>query len=397
MVLDVEEVMAENLDQVESTLESLLRRQYKVQEGPLWFVRFLTPSLSGQADQNQNNKESINHNKYKYVCIFGFHHNVSDGTTNMSFCRVFLKVLNDLIQGNTIDFTEAGTFAPPLHDRLADAASSQWTLFCMFLKRFYRAVISYGAHVSNFTQVFRMPAEIGAGTRVLHHQLDEVTSHRLYLRCKMEGVTVNSAFTAAANLALYQLMTEQRPGLTSTRINCVHAVNMRRYWPQAQQPGSLGCHISMLDVGFPVEKSHLKEFWEYSRNIHTSLSRHLASTRRALAVQPISERMKLVIGSNYWLDRLGLPSTNDSHYCVTNMGNLSSTFPGDGPEVEVSRVLRTVSCHFMPTLCQHTLQTFRGRLSYSLDYYTQKLTRETASQYAAGIMDILTSSIHTPN
>ncbi|KAK4317805.1 hypothetical protein Pmani_011129 [Petrolisthes manimaculis] len=200
-VLDLEEVIADNLDQVEPTLESLLRRQYNVEEGPLWFVRFLSPTTSIDTDPNQNHKQNINHNKYKYVCIFGFHHNVSDGTTNMSFCRVFLKVLNDLMQGNTIDLTEAGTFASPLHDRLADEASSQWTLFCMFLKRFYRAVISYGAHVSNFTQVFRMPAEIGAGTRVLHHQLDEITSRRLYLRCKMEGVTVNSAFTAAANLA----------------------------------------------------------------------------------------------------------------------------------------------------------------------------------------------------
>lgn len=386
-VLDIDEVSSNN---VEATLETLLRRGYRVHEGPLWFVRFLSHPSHSDTNHNHNNK-------YKYVCIFGFHHNVSDGTTNMLFCRVFLEVLNDLLQGNPVDLTEAGTFVAPLHDKMADATSSQWTLFCMFLRRFYRAVISYGAHVSNFTQVFRMPAEVGAGTRIVHHQLDEANSHRLYLRCKMEGVTINSIFTAAANLALYQLMAVRRPDLAATRINCVHAVNMRRYWPRALKPASLGCHISMLDVGFLVEERHLGEFWEYSRKIHTALNRHLGGTRRALAVQPISERMKLVVGTNYWLDRLGLPSTNDSHYCITNMGNLSATFPGSGPEVEVSRVLRTVSCHFMPTLCQHTLQTFRGRLSYSLDYYTQKLTRDTATQYAAGIMHILTSSIHTPN
>ncbi|KAK4317806.1 hypothetical protein Pmani_011130 [Petrolisthes manimaculis] len=135
---------------------------------------------------------------------------------------------------------------------------------------------------------------------------------------------------------------------------------MRRYWPRELQPASLGCHISMMDVGFPVEESHLNEFWEYSRTIHTSLSRHLASTRRALAVQPISERMKLVMGSNYWLDRLGLSSTNDCHYCVTNMGNLSSTFTGDGPEVEVSKVLRT---GVLP-LHAHTLSTHTSNLPW---------------------------------
>lgn len=63
----------------------------------------------------------------------------------------------------------------------------------------------------------------------------------------------------------------------------------------------------------------------------------------------------------------------------------------------MSLVLRSVSCHFMPTLCQHTLQTFRGRFCYSLDYYTQKITKENATTYAQGIMDFLRYAIHAPN
>ncbi|XP_071550675.1 uncharacterized protein [Panulirus ornatus] len=388
--VDVREVTTED---VVATLEALLRRRYNMEEGPLWFVRFSSLSPQGERVRDRNYND-----KYRYVCIFGFHHNMSDGTTNMKFCKVFVQVLNDLLRGKEVDMEEEeGIFARPLHDLEADAASSQWSLLCTFLYRFYKGVLSYGAYIRNFTRLFPLPAHITAATRVLHHELDETTSRKLYLRCKMEGVTLNSAFTAAANLALYQMMASKKESLDKTSINCAQAVNMRRYWPKELQPNTFGCHISTLDVSFPTTKENLGEFWEYSRNVHSILAHHLSVTKRALLVQPISERMKLVIGSNYWLDQLHLPSTNDNHYCVTNMGNLNGTFPGTGAEVEVTKVVRSVSCHFMPTLCQHTLQTFRGRLCYSLDYYTQKLTRDTASQYAQHILHILTSSIHTPN
>ncbi|XP_042240531.1 uncharacterized protein LOC121878391 isoform X2 [Homarus americanus] len=388
-LVDVKELVT---DDVVTTLEALLRRRYCMEEGPLWFVRFVSLNLDGECTRDRNHNE-----KYKYACIFGFHHNVSDGTTNMKFCKVFLQVLNDLLQGKDIDICEEGTFAEPLHDRIADMATSQWSLFTLFLSRFYKGVLSYGAYISNFTRLFQMPAHNDAATRVLQYELDDITSKKLYLRCKMEGVTLNSAFTAAANLALYRMMSSKSDSLDITDINCVQAINMRRYWPKQLQPNTFGCHISTLDVGFRTERRNLEEFWEYSRQVHSDLAHHLTTTQRALSVQPISERLKLVIGSNFWLDQVGLPSTNDNHYCVTNMGNLNSTFPGTGEEVEVSKVLRSVSCHFMPTLCQHTVQTFRGRFCYSLDYYTQKMKRETASQYAQDIIDTLISSIHTPN
>ncbi|XP_042868206.1 uncharacterized protein LOC122250700 [Penaeus japonicus] len=387
--VDVEELRS---DDVHSTLESLLRRRYRMEEGPLWFTRFVP--LQGEDECVIDNNHNL---KYKYVCLFGFHHNVSDGTTNMKFCKVFLQVVNDLLAGREVDMRQEGVFATPLHDQIADDASSQWYLFTIFLKRFYKGILSYGAYVRNFTHIYRMPAENIASTRVLHHELDEFTTRNLLRRCKMEGVTLNSAFTAAANLTLYRMMADKNHSLDATTVSSLQAINMRRYWPKDAQPNTFGCHISMLDVGFATNRADLDGFWEYSRGVHSSLVYQLTTTQHPLKIQPISERLILIICSNSWLDWAGFPSTNDNHYTVTNMGDLTHTFPGMGEEVEVSRVLRSVSCHFMPTLCQHTLQTFRGRFCYSLDYYTQKLSRETATTYAQGIIDLLRKSIHTPN
>ncbi|XP_042240585.1 uncharacterized protein LOC121878421 isoform X2 [Homarus americanus] len=389
-VVDVEELAT---DDVEATIQLLVRRRYHMQEGPLWFARFVT------LDPNEECVRDNNHNlKYKYVCIFGFHHNISDGSTNMKFCQVFLKVLNDLVQGKDIDMCQEGTFAMPLQDDLGNNLASIWFVMGIFLSRLYNIILTHGFPVWNFINYYRMPVEMEAGTHVLQqNELDENVTRKLISRCKMEGVTLNSAFTAAANLAMYKMMLDKNSNLDETNLCSQQAINMRRYWPKHLRQDGFGCHISLLDVIFPTKRSDLNAFWEYARGIHGILNYHLTETKRAIKLLPMSERLSIIIRHNYLMSKLGLPSASDNHYTVTNMGNLNSTFPGTGEEVEVSKVFRSVSCHFMPTLCQHTLQTFRGRFCYSLDYYAHKMTRETASQYAKEIIDTLTSSIHVPN
>nr|XP_027221427.1 uncharacterized protein LOC113813610 [Penaeus vannamei] len=135
-VVNVEELETRD---VEGAVETLLKRRYDVKAGPLWFTRFirLSPQEQGVRDDNHNLK-------YKYACLFGFHHNVSDGTTNMKFCKVFLKVLNDLVQGKEIDMCQEGTFAPPLQDRLADRIGAYFLFVYMFLRRLYTCILTFG-------------------------------------------------------------------------------------------------------------------------------------------------------------------------------------------------------------------------------------------------------------
>ena len=292
---------------------------------------------------------------------------------------------------------EEGVFPEPYQDSIADNIYSYAFFIYIFLLRFFTAILTFGLPTWNFTHHFKMPTTTPPSTRLVHYALDEGTTRRLLQRCKMEGVSLNSAFTAAANLGMYQMMLQRKPSMAATRVATIQAINMRRYWPKQLQQNGLGCHISLLDVDFPVKQDNLHNFWSYSREVHERLNSQLIDSKKPLKVQPMSERLMILIRHNAWLSMLGLPTANDAHYTVTNMGNLSQSFPGCGEVVEASRVLRSVNCHHMPSLCQHTLQTFRGRLAYSLDYYTQKMTKETAEMYASNILEVLRSSIHLPN
>ncbi|KAB7503640.1 hypothetical protein Anas_12390 [Armadillidium nasatum] len=388
--LDVEEIRSN--EDIVTIFESLLQRRYNCEEGPLWFVRFVT-SANGNGlvrDKNFNWK-------HKYVCIFGFHHNFSDGTTNMNFCNMFISLLNSVLTNEKVDFSEVGRFAYPIHDDIARATISYSFLLQLFGIRIYKGLVAYCEYVRNFIRHYPMPCDTDGCTLVLQNELDEVTTERLLKRCKMEGVTLNTVFTAAANIGMLRMILQRDGSVTDTRFDSQQAVNMRRYWPKDQQKNSYGCHISMVDIQIPTTKDDITNFWEYARKVHKIISNELHVERRTLKMQPLSEKLWLAIFVNSWMSKLRLPTANDGHYCITNMGDVSSTFNGHGPVVSCSKILRSVSCHFMQTLCQHTLQTFKGKFYYSLDYYPQKMSVGTARAYASSLMDTLRTVIHMPN
>lgn len=380
------------------SFETLLKKRFDLENGPLWFVRYVKID-----DNDTTNTPVLNPNhKSRFVCIFGFHHNFSDGTTNMKFCNVFLNALNDVVLGRSTDMKVEAKLAEPFHDRLADKMRNEhffrnnlWLLY-YFCKRFYKGIISYGHYIRNYTDHFHQPAECEATTRLIPAELDEETTTKLLQRCREEKTSLNSTFTAAANVALYKMVLDKDSTVESTHFGGIQTVNMRRYWTKEQSEDSCGCHISTLDVQIPTLKKDLLDFWGYSRRVQTIMNDELNVSLRGIRLMPIGERLRLILYTNSFLEWAGYPSTNDNHYCVTNMGNLSKLFPGTGEVVEVTKLLRSVTCHYMPNLCQHTVHTFRGRLCYSLDYYTQKMEREHAKLYAKTLMDTLKEVVDAP-
>lgn len=395
LILDVEELKTVD---IMHSFETMLKKRFDLENGPLWFVRYV------KIDNNDTSNTTVVNDqaKSRFVCLFGFHHNFSDGTTNVKFCNIFLNVLNDVILGRPTDMKVEAKLAEPLHDRMADKmisdnfiSSSLWLMY-HFCKRFYKGIISYGHFISNYTDHYQQPVEIEATTRLIPGELDEETTTRLLSRCRKEKTSLNSAFTAAANLAFYKMVLNCDSTIESTHFGGIQTINMRRYWTKEEAQDSCGCHISTLDVRVATDKKDFNDFWSYARRVQHQMDNELNVTKRGIRLMPIGERLRIILYTNSLLEWAGFPSTNDNHYCITNMGNLSKSFPGSGDVVEVTKLMRSVSCHYMPNLCQHTLHTFRGKLCYSLDYYTQKMEREHAKLYAKTVMETLTEVTDAP-
>jgi len=393
--LDIKEIKTDN---VMNTFEVLLKKRFDLENGPLWFIRYIQLE-----DEDKWKTEfpmfqptpTVEGVKHKFLIIFGFHHNFSDGTTNMKFCNVFLKVLNDLLLKKDIDMKIEAQLVEPFHDRIADKEryssilrNNAWLVYG-FCHRFFKGILAYGLFIRNYTYYYTQPSEQEATTRIIPGELDEETTSNLMLRCKSQKASLNSAFTAAANIALYKMVLQHNPTLTSTHFGGIHTINMRRYWEEKQSKDSCGCHISTIDVKIPTKIDDIENYWSYARRIQDTMNYELNVSRRCIRLMPIGENLRIILYINSFLEYIGQPSTNDNHYLITNMGNLGKLFSGEGEVVEVTRLMRSISCHYMPNLCQHTLHTFRGRLFYSLDYYTQKMEREHAQLYAKTLTETL--------
>ena len=182
----------------------------------------------------------------------------------------------------------------------------------------------------NFTRYYPQPSKTPAATGNVDLDLDFETTHRLLLKCRREKVTANSAFSAATTIALYKLALQVDSKMNSTKYRQSQIVNMRRYWPEEQVDNSCGCHISSMEVGICVAERNRKNFWPIARKVHEKLETKLIESKIALLILPHSGKMSRIFIANSALDFCKLPSGNDSHFSITNMGNIDKSFTGEG-------------------------------------------------------------------
>jgi len=379
--------------------EDLLKKKFDIQNGPMWFVRFLKMT---DVEDSLNPAVLDPNNKFRFICFFGFHHNFTDGTTNMKFCDVFLKTLNNIVLNKSVDMKVEAKLSEPIHDRFSDRMREEnpirnnlWLMYYV-CKRFYKGIITYGHYVHNFTKHYTQQPSVEAATRIIPGELDEKTTEKFLKRCKKEGVTLNSAFTAVANLAIYRMILEKDSSMKKMDVYGIQTINLRRYWTEEQRKDSCGCHISTLDVRIPTDITDFQDVWSYARRINGMMKHELEVTKRGIRLMTLGEKLRIVLYTNTFLEWAGYPSANDNHFVITNMGDVSRTFSGEGEVVQCSKLLRSVSGHYMNHVCQHTLHTFRGKLYYSLDYYLQKMKRKDALIYSKHVMQTLQEFVDFP-
>ena len=368
---------------VVQAFESFLNRKFDLEKGPMWFVRYIKVTENNDKTPAVDSKD-----KSRFVLLFGFHHNFTDGTSNVKFCDVFLKVFNDVMLERATDMKVEARFAEPFHDRLSvrmkeeDPVLSNMYLMYHFCKRFYKGVLLFGRSVHNFTKHYHQQPTEEPETRIIPGELNEEITAKLVAKCKQEKVTLNSAFTAASNIALYKMILAKDPSIKRTDFSGIQTVNARRYWSEDSRVDSIGCHITTLDISIPMDRNDLVHVWEYVRNVQATIKHELDVSKKGVRLLAISRGLRIFLAVNSFMNWAGVAPVNANHFCITNMGDITKSFSGEGEAVQCTKVLRSVSAHFMNNLCQHTIHTFRGKLYHIFDYYVQKMTKANAETYA---------------
>ncbi|MPC47424.1 hypothetical protein E2C01_041169 [Portunus trituberculatus] len=355
-----------------------LHAPYNWSKGPLWRARLVPLTSSGPG-------------QHRAALVFSVHHVISDGTTNLLIEKDLLQALNAAAMGCSPNLPSR-YLAPALGSRSA-AASRYWLPSLGFVLAAIRAAFTTAFSARSALKHLPQPGAVRPLTKILMHEFSAEETRQLLAHFRAAGLRVHSCVTAVAGLALHRTA-QQFASLRLGPMQVIQeqAVNMRRYHPQHSE--GLGSMAFLTTQQHSVSDGS-DTFWPLAHEIQDKLDRSLEVTCAPLRTGSMGWLCSAIIPMNLVLARLGCTSFSYSHICTSNMGDLRRIFGenaggGDGRPVQLSGLLRTAACELVGNLCSINFQTLEGRLTLSLDYYTNKMTDEAGQTYFTQLIHVLT-------
>ncbi|XP_042212985.1 LOW QUALITY PROTEIN: uncharacterized protein LOC121860035, partial [Homarus americanus] len=197
---------------------------YNTAEGPLWRVRLLTKAT---ANTYRSQDPTFCHN---YALLFGIHHALADGFTNIRICNMLHTILEDVMAGRTVDDEQQlgehvddtqvlGTFEQETRKLMEDPkllAKAKEQLHedvCPLLHKFFPAQENTDIKTSYVNTYFN----------------EEMTRSFLH-KCKAEGVSLHCGLTGVINVAIIELLESFCELPHEINFRAGHDVNIRRYY-----------------------------------------------------------------------------------------------------------------------------------------------------------------------
>lgn len=353
--------------------EELMDLQFNNSEGPLWCARLLEHNSCG-GTTSPGLEAAF---PYSRSLVLANHHGIADGTTNCRIVNHFLRILNDVIAGNPIDDRE----------QLGELANGEETAALLAateeeikknVEATEQALEEFKKHRDSEKLVQRAfpnqddPHYI---TKIVSESLDEETTSRFFRRCKQEGVTVNSGFTALVSGSMIDLVREEGLKQDNYLLQVVHSINLRRYW-QGDVSRALGCHISGTAQPETLTHQWRDNFWQYTRELHTNIHESLKDK----APLKFMIYYFMVDSEEAFAEKIKGRPEMESDYAFANIGNLDPLIPTDGEHARLAHLVRSTQCWNERIILM--LHSLRGRLLFNLCYTSDTLTEKQAQRLA---------------
>ncbi|XP_037789521.1 uncharacterized protein LOC119584984 [Penaeus monodon] len=363
--------------------DKLQHRHYDTWTGPLWCARLWPRPRSSLPDEEMGfDKSRFPH---AYTLFFGFHHGITDGNTNMRICGFFVQLLNDVLAGKSVkDEEQLGILVSDertkalLEERIANMEAEPEVK--------QRSLDDYNARHTTHSMIkstFKGVADKVGRSLLLARDVDVATTSQFVKRCRTENVTVNSAFTALANVALVDLLVDGGLRQDTYNIRGDHILNARRYW-EGDASHYLGCHIlPQLAVIVPTPREIGGKFWDYARLVHADMKQKIEA---GTALQDEAVR-------HFMPEKTVMETIFSCEFGVTNMGDVTKLVTEGGEHVQAVHVLRSVNLDGIPSTCSNLCHTFRGRFIHVLSYNTASVTTQMAEKFCDSLFNQLRAVI----
>lgn len=262
----------------------------------------------------------------------------------MLICGFFAQVLDDMSAGRPIDDNEqfAVFVSPEKTDAIVNekvkALRDNSELLLRQTKEF-QACQKKSFYKSTYKINEDMPLTTGFETVFF----DSDTTASFLKRCRAEGVTVNSAYTAITNHAMMDLMDG---GLEKDtyHIHSDHVFNARRYWGEASDGEYLRCHVMpLVTVTVETPRNARENIWNYVRQTNQELRK--ISTDTALPEEAIKKLIPEYSG------------VFEFDYTVSDMGDVTHLVMKGCRNAEPIYICRPAAIHKVPATFCHFVHT----------------------------------------
>ncbi|KAK8746568.1 hypothetical protein OTU49_017080 [Cherax quadricarinatus] len=380
--LDFKIVEQRKTEEVE---EELTHYIYNTSEGPMWCVRLLAlPPTPSSTDLDS----IFSHN---YALMLGIHHSLADGFTNINICNLVHTILDDMVAGRPVnDEQQVGKLVGDEQTQKLYEEQRQKLLGDPELKERVRKEFQDGADTRPlFLDAFPVSGRTDVKTCFVNIQFDKNLTYSFRRKCKEEGVTLHSGLVGIINATLINLLNDHCEVPHEINFRAGHDINLRRYY-EGDTTGIYGNHIPTFGfkTSFKTSETLMSNFWPTVKEFHKKLHSHLIERRPLqVVVLKLMEKSKSEILDGYFTSH----GTPDSYYTVSNMGDVTPLFTGEGDCVKVVKLTRLSSIRCMNNFICFYAHSLNGRLDLTMGFSNRFLDHK----FAKGFMDMMSVNMTT--
>ena len=367
-------------DEPEQVIHHVLSTSYNMGKGPLWLARVVNLS------PDQPSPRGIRARNHSLV-LFGIMHAITDGTTNLTICKEFVNILNNLLKGNSL-IHDPYSLSSPHAEKLAQ--STIVSRFKLITNRTYKFILKGYERKTTFNGVLPLPKNYIPDTHVISHVFSEEISQKLIARCKANKTTVHSCIVTAANISHFVIVQRKSTSpVGSIVIYYIDCINLRRYYPE-QDKEHIGCHVTVFEQKCIISSAGRKDFWKTARNARTRLHESLTD-KSCLKTLPCFKYGFSFFLINMLKNKAKKRNLTIGSFMTTNLKDVTQDLSEqdlDDP-VQVTDLFRCGSNLVCGSLFTLTFHTFRRRLYLSFDCSTNKIPIERGQE----LFDILSANL----
>ncbi|XP_070567817.1 uncharacterized protein [Ptychodera flava] len=354
--------------------------QYDTENGPLWRL-WLLNSVEITPEESETG------HLFRTNIVIGYHHAIMDANAGMKFMDqllTYLEMVHD--ESDKADETSL-PFLPSFFDQLPpQALRFPWwqkpKLAILALKETFKS--SRNLYMKHHQAEIDKNPDVAKRTEIFPLVITSSLTTEILKRSKQNGITVHGAITAAAAVAMVQLIFGEN--LQSKKeLSTMFQANLRRYLTSDAEDDQLGAFFAAAELQIKVRRMTTnEEFWKLAKKCYQGVHRMLGGQ-----VMEITKIFKFLC-DDLGVDLVKMLVNEDKAlhgrmravFSISNMGRCDFVTRENGRPFEITETYMAVAAPRFGPIFVNNVFTFRGKMYISVVYYTHITNKARAKEYA---------------